>query len=208
MSWLCYVAWWWGDFGDRGEESRGNNGRGGAGRFLQLLWMRYCLVVEHSWETSGHVDSRERAHTVVPKRADTGAFIWSYCYSSKGGFALSLSFALIFHLSSCYFAFFSVKPIRLSFLFCIIFFLWLFQGVTSDRGWGFWGCRLGQRWHVVWLMSWERATGLYRQPLTGQHWNLSRCSISPFLTLLFLCVWGGLRVESGDTLIYQPGRQK
>lgn len=37
--------------------------------------MRYCLVVEHSWETSGHVDSRERAHTVVPKRADTGAFI-------------------------------------------------------------------------------------------------------------------------------------
>lgn len=109
MSWLCYVAWWWGDFGDRGEESRGHNGRGGAGRFLQLLWMRYCLVVEHSWETSGHVDSRERAHTVVPKRADTGAFIWSYCYSSKGGFALSLSFALIFHLSSCYFAFFSGK---------------------------------------------------------------------------------------------------
>ncbi len=40
-------------------------------------------------------------------------------------------------------------------------------------------------------MSWERATGLYRQPLTGQPWNPSRCPISPFLTLLFLCVWGG-----------------
>ena len=59
---LVMLSFWWG-----WKESRGDNGkevlRGGAGRFLQLLWMRYCLVVEHSWETSGHVDSCELVRT-------------------------------------------------------------------------------------------------------------------------------------------------
>lgn len=33
--------------------------------------MRYCLVVKHSWETSGHVDSCEFAHTVVQTQERT-----------------------------------------------------------------------------------------------------------------------------------------
>lgn len=104
----------------------------------------------------------ERVHTAVQKQADTGAYTRSYYYYSKGVlvFSLSVSFFTSLSLSCVFFQHtppfdFSLLPV---FALCV-------SCELKDSG--FWGCRLLDS--VVWLMSWERATGLYRQPLTGQH---------------------------------------
>lgn len=107
-----------------------------------------------------------------------------------------MSFCLILHLSSLSCVFVStVSPFFLSYFFQ--FFLCASCVGLTVKGLGFLGLQtFGQQQRVVRLMSWERATGLYRQPLTGQTWNPSRCPISPFLTLLFLLCVGGLWVET------------
>lgn len=177
-----------------GEGREGREGRGGAGRFLLLLWMRYCLVVEHSWETSGHVDSRERAHTVAQKREHIYEVITT---PPKEVLLPSVSLCLIFHLSSLFCVFFPPNQIsRYPLSFLPIFLLCAScVGLLVKKTIG--GCGvvgfLDSSKRVARLMSWERATGLCRQPLTGQPWNPSRCPISPFLTLLFLCACGGCR---------------
>ena len=86
--------------------------------FLPLLWMRYCLVVEHSWETSGHVDSRERAHTVVQEQGVRE----SYYYSSM---CLSVSFFLPFSNI--------LSPLFFFLRFFQFFALFLLCGFTSKK---------------------------------------------------------------------------
>lgn len=73
-------------------------------------------MVEHSWETSGHVDSRERAHTVVQEQGVRE----SYYYSSM---CLSVSFFFPFSntLSPLFFFFFALLPV-----FCSVPLVWVY----------------------------------------------------------------------------------
>lgn len=123
--------------------------------------MRYCLVVEHSWETSGHVDSRERVHTALQTREHIYEVITTPRKKSLCPMCPSVSFftSLPFPVS-----FPTDSPIFLSHFFQLLLCVGLLV-----KGLGVLGLQtFGQRHCVVRLMSWERATGLYRQPLTGQ----------------------------------------
>lgn len=129
---LAMRSFWWG-----WKESTRDNGRegvrGGAGRFWPLLWMRYCLVVEHSWETSGHVDSRERAHTVLQTQEHIQDVITT---PRKKSLFLCVSFSTSLPLPVFSF---QHSPFFLSHFLPSFFLshLYLFCGFTSKRIGGF-----------------------------------------------------------------------
>lgn len=97
--------------------------------FSLLLWMRYCLLVEHSWETSGHVDSYELAHTVMQKREHIHE-VWTTPEKEKQSF-YPLCLAVSFFSSLPSAVFFSNQNPLFPFSFLPVFAMCHLCGFTS-----------------------------------------------------------------------------
>ncbi len=120
---LVMRSFWWG-WKESTRDNVREGGRGGGGGFLLLLWMRYCLVVEHSWETSGHVGStvlqkQERIHEVITTSRKES--LYPLCLSVS--FFTSLPFPVFFSNTLSHFPL-SLLP---------VFALCLLCGFTSKR---------------------------------------------------------------------------
>lgn len=118
-----------------GGESRAQGAMGGSGAVesfssLLFLWMRYCLVVEHSWETSAHVSLRSQTCR------SSSLYIKSYNNSSQKKLFSPLCLCLIFLLSSLSCVFFPRTDLLLFFFtlsnFCSQLLMW-FSWVKTSR---------------------------------------------------------------------------
>lgn len=155
-----FFLWGW-------KESRRDNvregERGRAGRFFQLLWIRYCLVVEHSWETSGHIHS---PWACTHSRVETGAYTWNYYYFSEEVFLFSCLFVSHFSVLSPFLCFFISTSNSLFLLSHLFQFLLFWCGFTSRRTGAFGAAD-------CWTAAACCAADVMGESYIGSHWLVS-----------------------------------
>ena len=143
------------------RESSGDNGRecgrGGAVRFFRVALNE---ILFGGGTQLGNIRTRrlcERAHTAVQRQADTG--VHKVFTTTRMESLYSLCLSVSFFTSLPFPGFFSQHTPAFVFPTLPVSATLLVKGTKGLGGVaGFWT-----------VMSWERATGLYRQPLTGQH---------------------------------------